>query len=216
MLNNGDITDRVQKKFLEAAKSFLITVATYLQKWCPIDDQLLSSAEWLDFDKRQQKTFTDVECFTTTFSHLFQDIDMNILAEQFMAYQVLPDDAVPVSVKTDVGLDPEDPHRADALWAYLGSRREPGTNQLEFGQLFEVAKAVLTIPHSNAGEERIFSLIGKNKTSSRSSLELEGTLSSIITVKTHITDPLSWKPSEDLLKSAKKATMEYNRQHRKQ
>ena len=139
--------------------------------------------------------------------YLFQDIDVNILAEQFMAYQVLPDDAV---LKTDVGLNPKDLHRADALWTYLGSRREPGTNRPEFDQLFKVAIAVLTIPHSNAGEERIVSL---NKTSARSSLLLEGTLSSIVTIKTHITDPLDWKPSAELLKKAKKATMEYNRQH---
>ena len=45
---------------------------------------------------------------------------------------------------------------------------------------------------------------------------LEGTLSSIITVKTNISDPLAWKPSEDLIKTAKKATVEYNRQHHKQ
>ena len=177
LLNNGDISEHVQSKFLKAAKLFLIKVVTYLQKWCPIDDELLLNAEWLDFDKCQQKTFMAVECFICNFPYLFQDIDVNILAEQFMAYQVLPDDVVPLSVKTDVGLDPEDPHRANALWTCLGSRREPGTNCPEFDQLFKVATAILTIPHSNAGEERIFSLINKNKTSARSSLLLEGTLS---------------------------------------
>lgn len=49
-----------------------------------------------------------------------------------MSYQTLPDVAVPLAVKTDVGLGPEDPYRVDALWAYLGSRREPGTNRFEF------------------------------------------------------------------------------------
>ena len=34
----------------------------------------------------------------------------------------------------------------------------------------------MTIPHSNAGKERIFSLVNKNKTPSRSSLALDGTL----------------------------------------
>ena len=71
----------------------------------------------------------------------------------------------------------------------------------------------MTIPHSNAAEERMFSMINKNKTSFRSSLSLEGTLSAIMIVKTHIDDPLAWKPSQDLLMKAKKATMEYNREH---
>lgn len=215
LLKDGDITEHAHAKFLGAAKSFLIKVATYLQKWCPIDDELLVNAEWLDFNKRQQKTFMAVEFFVCRFPHLFQNIDMDILAEQFMAFQVLPDDAIPTSVKRDIDLNPEDPLRVDAVWTYLNSRREPGTHRPEFDQLFKVAASVLTIPHSNASEERIFSLINKNKTSSRSSLALEGTLSSIIAVKTHITDPLDWKPSEDLLRNAKKATVEYNRQHRK-
>ena len=63
-----------------------------------------------------------MEFFICNSLHLFQDIDVNILAEQFLAYQVLPDDAVPLSFKTDVSLNPEDPHRADTLW---NSRREP-------------------------------------------------------------------------------------------
>ena len=46
----------------------------------------------------------------------------------------------------------------------MGSRQEHGINRPQFDELFNVAKAVLTIPHSNAGEERIFSLIGKKFT----------------------------------------------------
>lgn len=204
LLNDGDIGEHAHAKFLGGARSFLVRVATCLQKWCPIDDELLVNAEWLDFNKWQQKNFMAVEFFVCKFPHLFQNIDMDILAEQFLAYQVLPDDAIPSSVKRDMDLNPEDPLRVDALWTYLNSRRAPGTHQPEFDQLFKVAASVLTIPHSNASEERIFSLINKNKTSSRSSLALEGTLSSIVTVKTHITDPLDWRPSEDLLNNAKK------------
>ena len=73
----------------------------------------------------------------------------------------------------------------------------------------------MTIPHSNAGEERIFSLINKNKTPSRSSLKLDGTLSSLITVKTHIEGPLQWTPSTTVLEKVKRATKIYNNQHKK-
>ena len=88
-----------------------------------------------------------------------------------------------------------------------------GSNELMLNLLFKVAEVVLTIPHSNAGEERIFSYISKNKIPSRSSISLIGTLSSIITVKTHIENPLQWNPTESLLQAAKKATVEYNKQH---
>jgi len=68
----------------------------------------------------------------------------------------------------------------------------------------------MTIPHSNAGEEKIFSLINKN----RSSLRLDGTLSLLITVKAHIENPLKRQPSKALLEKAKKATRAYNDKHK--
>ena len=79
-------------------------------------------------------------------------------------------------------------------------------SKCQFDLIFKVAEAIMTICNSNAGEERIFSLINKNKTPSRSSLNLDGTLSSLITVKTHIERPLEWKPSANILENAKKAT----------
>ena len=80
--------------------------------------------------------------------------------------------------------------------------------------LFKVAEAVMMIPHSNAGEERIFSLISKNKTPSRSSLKLDSTFSLLITVKTHIENPFQWKLLKTLLEKAKKATRAYNDKHK--
>ena len=68
----------------------------------------------------------------------------------------------------------------------------------------------MTTPHSNAGEERKFSLINKNKTPSRNSLRLDGTPSPPTVVKTHIENPLQWKPQETLIEKAKKATKVYN------
>ena len=87
-------------------------------------------------------------------------------------------------MKESAKLTPEDPFRVDILWSYLKNIKVPGSNECEFDVLFKVAEVVMTIPYSNAGEERIFSLINENKTPSRSSLSLDGTLSSLITVKT--------------------------------
>ena len=73
---------------------------------------------------------------------------------------------IPTSVKESVGLEAEDPYRVDVLWTYLKDVKKPGTRESEFDLLFKVAEVIMTIPHSNAGEERIFSLINKNKTPS--------------------------------------------------
>ena len=64
----------------------------------------------------------------------------------------------------------------DVLWAYLGSLKDVVTSQPTFSLLANVAKLVLTLPHSNADEERVFSLIRQNKTDFRSALSLNGTL----------------------------------------
>ena len=47
----------------------------------------------------------------------------------------------------------------------------------EFDVLFKVGETILRFPHSNAGKERVFSLINENKTPARNSLKLDGTLS---------------------------------------
>ena len=50
-------------------------------------------------------------------------------------------------------------------------------------RLSKVAQLALILPHSNAEEKRVFSLINKNKTAFRPYLSLDQTLSSIVAVK---------------------------------
>ena len=44
-------------------------------------------------------------------------------------------------------------------------------------------KLLQTLPHSNANEEQVFSLIIQNKTDLRSTLSIDGTLASTLTVR---------------------------------
>ena len=76
----------------------------------------------------------------------------------------------------------KDEQKADAVWNQLGNMRRPD-GQLRFHRLVRVAKLVLTMPHSNAAEERVFSMIRKNKTPFRPNLDPSETLGSIITIK---------------------------------
>lgn len=50
----------------------------------------------------------------------------------------------------------------------------PESSARRFRYLVNVAELVLVLPHSNAGEERLFSMVRKNKTDSRSALKLDG------------------------------------------
>jgi hypothetical protein len=142
---------------------------------------------------------------------------MDHLQEEFIQYQLLEDTDIPdhiwqealVYIVETNGRE-EQFHRMDTIWGYLDG-------SLQYPILAKVARAVLVLPHSKASEERIFSMVTKNKTNFRPSLKLDGTLSSILKVK--LAHPeiqescYDFKPSKDLLKTAKKSTWEYNKQH---
>lgn len=80
--------------------------------------------------------------------------------------------------------------------------------------LFRVAAVVLLLPHSNAEEERVSSMVRKNKTDFRASLQSDGSLSSILTVKLNNKDPChKYELSKQLIEKSKKVAREYNKQH---
>ena len=99
------------------------------------------------------------------------------------------------------------------LWLITRSLR---SYLLRFARLFQIVKLILVIPHSNAEEERVFSMVRKSKTAFRPSLDPKGTLSSILTMKLANTQPAhSYEPSKEVLKRAKSATWDYNKAHSK-
>lgn len=103
-------------------------------------------------------------------------------------------------------------HRMDRLWGYLGSLKNWASGILKFPKLSKVAQIVLSLPHSNADAERTFLVIGLNKTDTWKRLSLDGTLSSIITMKMSSLEPcFRYEPPAEVVKQAKTATVAYNR-----
>ena len=70
---------------------------------------------------------------------------------------------------------------------------------------------MLVLPHSNALEEIMFSMVKKKKTF-RASIDFN-TLGSILTVKLANPNAAKFKPDKTLLRSVKSATWEYNKKH---
>ena len=54
--------------------------------------------------------------------------------------------------------------RMDVRWAFLSSATTGDGCRLKFARLLKVARLILVLPYSNAGEERIFSMVRLNKT----------------------------------------------------
>ena len=148
------------------------------------------------------------------FSFSSSPLELSNLEDEFLSYQLLNESDIPDSVwKSALVVEKDDKqyYRMDVIWAYLKTVKH-ADNSLVFKKLADVDLLVLTLPHSNAEEERVFSLVTKNKTKFRPNLSLDGTLSSIITVKLASSTPCSkFESGKEVLELARKASMLYNR-----
>ena len=118
LLREGDISYQ-HAPFFRAVKAFLVRATEYLLKWCPLEDELLTHATWLDFEHRLEKSFLSVEYFVLKYPEIFPEMNLDQLNEQFLNYQLLATEDIPVTVKESVGLKEEDPYQVDVLWGYL-------------------------------------------------------------------------------------------------
>ena len=76
-----------------------------------------------------------------------------------MDYQLLAKSDIPQAIWEESAITEDHcgvvHHRMDVLWGYIYTiRNNDGSKR--FDKLFKVANIILTIPHSNAGEERVF------------------------------------------------------------
>lgn len=222
LLHDGDISPNDRLKFYRGVRAFYVDAAERSIAKLPFDDAFLNNAKFLNFEKKVECTFDSVEFFCDKYSDLlgFNPTKMDQLQEEFVAYQLLNESSIPQAIWKEALIFEDEStgikhYRMDIIWGYIASMKNPDSSY-SFQLIPKVAKLILLIPHSNAGEERIFSLIKQNKTQSRSSLQSNGTLSSIIQVKLANNQTcITWEPVKDLLASSKKATMEYNSLHKK-
>lgn len=224
LLDEGDISVANQRKFYEGVRAFYVKATSQALQKLPFDDCVLNHARFLNFERKEECTFDPVEFFCAKYSDLLQftPAQMDKLQEEFVDYQLLEKNDIPNAVWKEAivyeeGAEGEEKqyHRMDTIWGYISHVRNCDAS-CRFQYLSKVAKLILIIPHSNAGEERVFNLIKQNKTPTRSSLHVNGTLSSIIQVKLANKDScVVWEPRKELLKSAKGATKQYNDMHKK-
>ena len=107
--------------------------------------------------------------------------ELDCLLEEFLDFKLLQRDHIPSSVWEMAAVTTHEDvqvthHRMDIIWHHLSSLKSPdGT--VRFKRLCQIAKLVLVLPHSNAQEERVYSMEKKkNKTLFRPSLDPKGTL----------------------------------------
>lgn len=224
--DEGDCSPTDRAKFLRGVRKFYVAAVEYIKAKFPLTDEVLLHSKLASFEKRTECQFSDVEFFMRRYERAiaFDETMMDKVFDEFVAYQLLTEEDIPQSIWESATEKLEDAEvdssedlafvRMDVVWGFLSTLKTGDGCTLKFPHLSRLAKLVLTLPHSNAGEERVFSMIKLNKTPYRSSLGIDGTLSSILTVKLHNTEPCyEFEPSAQMLNKSKKATWEYNKQH---
>ena len=94
-------------------------------------------------------------------------LEMEDLSQEFNDFVMLEEDDIPSAVREEAKAETSDGrYRVDVIWNFIHCMKRPD-GQSQFPRLSRIALLVLTIPHSNATEERVFSLIRKNKTAFR-------------------------------------------------
>ena len=219
LLSQGDISDDDFKKFHAAVHSYFRDSLTYIKTKFPINDETISNSVWIDVTQRSEVSWENVQYFVDKYSavQFLKGVNEDKLYEEFIDYQLLSiDDFTKGAFEEAKMIDGNDDgeevyhYRMDTLWWYICHMEVPQTSIKRFKFLPKVAEIVLLIPHSNAELERLFSIVRKNKTDARSSLKLDGTLSSILAMKSKYPESHvpchTFKPDEEMIKSAKSAT----------
>ncbi|KAK3698610.1 hypothetical protein QZH41_014592, partial [Actinostola sp. cb2023] len=214
----GDVSTYEVKKFYGGVKAFFCKAFDYGVHRMPVDDQLLQNAEFVHFEDRENMLFSMPQYFIQRYPSLLpfaSAVEMEELSEEVNDFAMLDEKDIPSVVMEAAGKG-DSKLSADVIWSHLNSMTRPD-GQKRFPKLAKIALLVLTIPHSNAEEERVFSMIKKNKTSFRASLDQQETLGSIMTIKMEMLNRSATKGVFDLppavLREAKKATRLYNKAH---
>lgn len=212
-------------RFYGGVRSFYEKALQYARDNLPLNDPVLINSRFLNFAQRESAEFAQLEYFIDRFSTLLPDkgdpVKMEKLKEELISYQLLEQTDLPTTVREKATVYQDsvcgEPtlYSLDIIWGYLSGRATMDGNH-QFPLLSQVARLVLTIPHSNAAEERVFSMVRKNKTPFRPNLDPEETLGSIITTKMALPKDIpsyKFEPPRELIVAAKRATREYNLAH---
>ena len=196
-------------RFFESVRLFYETAVSKMLAKFPFKDKTISDLAFLDPRNRVKTSSASIIRLTKRFLTDNSDKIDAIVAE-FLSFQVAPDSQLPI-------FDPKTDAAIDHFWSLMGKQTAIGDlSSLAYLNLSTLAKIVLVLPHSNADPERLFSMVGKIETQSRSLLS-SSTTCDLLTVKMNHDSPCFASKdliSEDLLKAAKSATRRSLQEHK--
>ena len=157
-----------KQSFFSSTRKYFIASCNYMVAKFPLHDEVLRNARVANPAKRLDMTYSSVAFFNNKFQ--LPDIDQDELEVEFASYQIDGLDSINLN------------ERADSVWAQISSLKDRSTSHQKYPNLSRIMLTILTLEHSNATDERTFSLVRKNATVFRPSLSTQ-TLSDFLTQK---------------------------------
>lgn len=161
----NELGEDEKKVFFSSVRKYFTTACDYIVCKFPLKNEVLEKAEVAAIEKIENAKFSDVTFFTDRFPFILstkdnetRDMAIDELQKQFTLLQL---ENVSSLVKKE--------DTVDVKWSTVGNITGIDGHK-KYDRLSKVMLSVLTIPHSNAECERVFSLITKNKTKFRSQL----------------------------------------------
>ena len=142
--------------FYDAGGAFYRAAAQCAVAKLLFSDKVFENSRFVNFEKRREHEFTMIEFFLQRFpDHLRMSVEEEEkLQEQFIDYQLLSNDDIPLHVWNDATVKTDEDgtaclFRMDVIWGHLNATKSAdGTPR--FDLLARVALTVLCLPHSNA------------------------------------------------------------------
>ena len=200
-LASGQLSSIEVAEFFTSVRNYYVTVCNYVIQTFPLKDEVLLNACVADPSRRLSTKFSSVAYFVKRF-HYMED-KMDALEEEFGQFQVDPLESLVLD------------QRVDTVWMEISGIKDKTTGKEKYLYLSKIMVMILSLAHSNAEDERLFSLVRKNATDFRPNLSTQ-TLSDFLTQKmySHAKKVVCHKMTLDdqLLVKCKQAARTYNRQ----
>lgn len=182
-LENDTARNVVKQKCLR----FYTAALTEIQDRLPLTDVLFLEIEFIDpkiaLSKNRPLHLRKLENLSSRFGSILDDVTAVMLEWRSMPLQFENQE-----VEKLMNLKIED------FWFEISNYKNFNDKYL-FKNVAQLAKYVLSLPHSNAESERIFSIMNDVKTKKRNKMD-KGLLSAISIIRSHGVNALNFKPGE--------------------
>ena len=179
--------------FLEHIQSFYVEAALQIKKRFPINDEILKSLIFLNPATINSTSSQEVMTIASNFPNIIPPAEIRNLDDEWRELQFTDPSNLPCT-SSDV-------HRKDVVtyWGTISQMVDP-SQEKRFPTISKLTTSLLSLPHSNADVERIFSHVSNIKTKSRNSLKTK-TLEALILTKLSLPcSCVEFKPDSALCK----------------